>query len=125
MKFLKKFGNSFHTRAGAYVFFALAAAAAIFLRSSSWAYGWIAELYPLGENFVPAAFILIGLCAAYNFYFLLAVEKAQNCPPRRVIHVVTCVLTGALFVYTLILLFGFDKGFDAFAMRHGFSYFAQ
>lgn len=49
MKALKRFGNALTSRAGAYIFYVLAMLAVVFLESATWAYTWIAELYPLGN----------------------------------------------------------------------------
>ena len=49
MKAIKKLAGAINSRAGSFIFFALSAAAFTFFSSSNWAYGWIAELYPLGE----------------------------------------------------------------------------
>ncbi|MCL2513114.1 MAG: hypothetical protein FWF08_04350 [Oscillospiraceae bacterium] len=61
MKFFKHIGGAFHTRPGAYIFYIMAAAAFTFFYSSKWAYGWIADIYPLGSSFVPVFF-----CANFN-----------------------------------------------------------
>jgi len=122
MKFIKRIDKAFHTRAGSYIFFVMAAAAFTFLYGSRWAYGWIAELYPLGDKFVPVLFCVITLCAAATLIFLLAHPKAEGRRALRAIHTVFCVLTGVLFVYTTVLLFGFDKGFDPTALKNGFWY---
>ena len=119
MKFLKRFGKSFSTRAGTFVFFSLAATAFFCLLSAKWAYGWIAELYPLGENFIPTLFVLISICGAVTFSAMFLVKALKANRALRIVHAVFAVLTGALFVYTIVLLFGFDKGIDPGALRQG------
>lgn len=62
MKFFKKVGSAINPRAFAYTSFVLSVCAAVFLSSATWTYGWIADLYPLGDKFVPT---LLGIiCAA-------------------------------------------------------------
>ena len=119
MKFFRRIGDAFHTKIGAYVFFALSAGAFVFLRSAEWAYGWIANLYPLGEKFVPTVFCIIGFCVALTFLFFVLPEKIKGSRAARITHTVSCVLTGVLFVYTAVLLFGLDKGFDLPSMKGG------
>jgi len=114
MKLFKRIGTAFHTRPGAAAFYALAASALAFFYSAKWAYGWIAELYPLGGAFVPVLFCLLGLCAAVTLVFLIVNHRAL-----RTAHTIACVLSGVLFVYTAVLLFGLDKGFDLGALRQG------
>ena len=71
MKFFKKVGNTINSRAFTYISFVLSVCAAVFLRSATWTYGWIAELYPLGEKFVPTLFGIICACIAVNIIYLL------------------------------------------------------
>jgi len=118
MKLCKRLGASFHTRRGSYLFFALAAAAFMFLNSAQWAYSWIAELYPLGENFVPTLFGAIIACMLVNFVFLLLRDKLLGKVPR-VAHMFFCVVTGTLFAYTFVLVFGLDNGIHAAGLRNG------
>lgn len=62
MKFFKKVGSAINSRAFDYTSFVLSVCAAVFLSSATWTYGWIADLYPLGDKFVPT---LLGIiCAA-------------------------------------------------------------
>ena len=122
MKFLQRIGNAFCTRIGAYIFFALAAAAFIFWRSSSWAHWWIAAYYPLGANFIPMLSWVIGICAAVMLGALFAAtliepEKIWGNRVFRPIYLAFTVLSGALFVYTAALMLGLDNGFGH--MSHG------
>ena len=121
MKFLKRIARSFCTRAGTFIFFSLAATAFFCLLSAKWAYGWISELYPLGEKFVPMLFVLIGVCCAVTFCAMFLVKLLKQNRALRAVYTVFAVLTGALFVYTLVLLFGFDKGIDPGALKQGVS----
>jgi len=117
MKFLRKFSASFHTRAGAFVFYALAAGAFILWHSARWAYGWIADLYPAG--FIPLIFWLIGICAAATLAFLLLPKKLKERRALRVAHTIICVLAGAMFGYVFVLQFGLDSGPSMHAFRNG------
>ncbi|MGN0562403.1 MAG: hypothetical protein ACI4K6_06310, partial [Candidatus Fimenecus sp.] len=128
MRVLKKIGTAVHSRAGAYVFFVLAALSFAFLKSATWTYGWIAQLYPLGDKFVPILLCVIGVCAAFLLFYLLFLgftdEKQTPSKPKRVlngIHTVFSVLSVALFVYTAVLLFGLDSGFSAENFSKGIS----
>ena len=64
MKFFKKVGSAIHSRAFAYTIFVLSVCATVFLSSATWTYGWIADLYPLGDEFVPTLLGIICACAA-------------------------------------------------------------
>lgn len=126
MKVLKKLTESISSRFGAYIFFALSAAAITFFYSSDWAYGWITELYPLGSGFITLLFTLAGICAAISLIMLLihvfsgkkANGKFLKC--FRVIYIPFAILSIILFIYTFILLFGIDKGFTAGGFSQGF-----
>lgn len=125
MEFFKSLSKRFHSRAGAYVFYAMAVAACAFLHSAGWAYGWIADLYPLGDKFVPVLFGVIIACVAVTLGCLLALAlsgKGESLPQNRVFrvaHTLFAVLSAALFVYTFILLFGIDKGFSSGNLMNG------
>ena len=110
MKVLRRFGASFHTRVGSFVFFALAATAFALLNSATWAYGWIAQYYPLGEAFVPTMLWVMAVCTVLLLVFLLLRERLENRKAVRVVHTVLCVLAGALFGYAFFLAFGLDHG---------------
>ena len=51
--------------------FVLSVCATVFLSSATWTYGWIADFYPLGDNFVPTLLGIICACAAVNLIYLL------------------------------------------------------
>ena len=72
MKFFKKVGSAIHSRAFTYTSFVLSVCAAVFLSSATWTYGWIADLYPLGDKFVPTLLGIICACAAVNLIYLLS-----------------------------------------------------
>jgi len=71
MKLVKKISDALHSRTGAYIFFLLSVFAFIQLKGATWAYEWIAELYPLGTNFVPTMLGIIAATAAVHFIYLL------------------------------------------------------
>lgn len=71
IKFFKKVGSAIHSRAFAYTSFVLSVCAAVFLSSATWTYGWIADLYTLGDKFVPTLLGVICACAAVNLIYLL------------------------------------------------------
>ena len=64
MKLFKKVGNTINSRVFTYISFVLSVCAAVFLSSATWTYGWIADLYPSGDKFVPTLLGVICACAA-------------------------------------------------------------
>lgn len=50
MKLFKKVGNTINSRTFTYISFVLSVCAAVFLRSATWTYGWIAELKEIIAN---------------------------------------------------------------------------
>lgn len=131
MKFSQKLSNAIHARAASYVYFVLSVCAFVFLRSAVWTYGWIAELYPLGDKFVPTLLGIIALCIAVTLIYLIisafsdnGKEKCKGIIFLNIIHTVFSLLGIITFLYTSVLLFsmdsgitsaGFAKGFDALA----------
>ena len=88
MKLFKKVGSAINSRAFAYTSFVLSVCAAVFLSSATWTYGWIADLYPLGDKFVPTLRGVICACAAVNLIHLLirafaGDKKDSLCPAQR------------------------------------------
>ncbi|MCL2446413.1 MAG: metallophosphoesterase [Oscillospiraceae bacterium] len=110
MSFFKRIGAAFNSRAGSFVFYALAVAAFFLLRSASWAFGWIPNYYPLGEAFVPTVFVLIILCGLTSLVYLVMPQRIREIKALGIAHVVSCVLAGALFVWTVFLAFALDHG---------------
>lgn len=118
MKFLKGLGNALFSRAGTYIFFILSVFALIFLRSATWTYGWIAELYPLGSNFIPTVTGISIACIAVIFAYLLllafsAGKKVSGMTVFKVIYCIFAVLGTVLFIYSLVLVFGLDSGISS------------
>lgn len=68
MKFFKKIGKFLNSRAGSYIFYVLAVASFVFIKSATFTYSWIAELYPLGRNFIT---LILGLSAVSATFGLL------------------------------------------------------
>ena len=67
----------------------LSVCAAVFLSSATWTYGWIADLYPLGDKFVPTLLGVICACAAVNLIYLLICAFAGDKKDSL------CLLSGA------------------------------
>lgn len=130
MKFLKKTGNFICSKGGAYVSFVLAAFAFVFLKSSTWAYGFIAQLYPLGENFVPTVLVVTIILAAISLAFLimLAIKSDKESKLYRVtrwIQLAALILSVVAFVFTLVLVFRLDSGINAQNIASGVEEMAQ
>ena len=125
MKALKRFVNALSSRGGAYIFLVLALCAAAFLRSATWTYSWIAELYPLGENFVPALLGVILACAAVSLILLLVHafsgknKEKKGLRVFRGIYLIFAVLSVIAFVYTAVLVFGLDSGISSANFSRG------
>ncbi|MCL2194555.1 MAG: metallophosphoesterase [Oscillospiraceae bacterium] len=115
--FFKRIASAFHTRVGSFVFFALAVTAFFLLRSASWAYGWIAELY--FAAFIPMMFAILGTCVALLFAFMLLPARIKEKKPVSIIHTVACVLAGVCFVYCVVLAFSLDSGPSLDGFRSG------
>lgn len=114
MKVIKTIEKKLNSPLGAYIFNFLAVTAFAFLKSAQWTYSWIADLYPLGENFVPLLFGIIAASGAAGVLHLLlqAMGKGKS-TAVRVIHLIFEVISVVVFVFTLILLFGLDSGISA------------
>ncbi|MGN0458538.1 MAG: glycosyl hydrolase family 18 protein [Eubacterium sp.] len=121
MKIIKKIENKLNSPLGSYIFYILAVCAFAFLKSADWTYGWIAELYPLGESFVSLMFAIIIACAVAGIIYLLiqSFKKLKENIVIRVIHLVFEVFSVIVFVYTLVLLFGLDSGISSQNISHG------
>ncbi|MCL2514203.1 MAG: hypothetical protein FWF08_09890, partial [Oscillospiraceae bacterium] len=120
MNFFKRIGAAFHSRTGAYIFYSLTVLAFAMLRSAKWAYWFIAEMYPLGDKFVPTLFAVIGICAAATVAFLIMGKRIKS-RALRAAHTVICVLAGIMFGYTVVLSFGLDNGFQLNSILTGIS----
>lgn len=126
MKFFKKVGSSINSRAFAYTSFVLSVCAAVFLSSATWTYGWIADLYPLGDKFVPTLLGVICACAAVNLIHLLIrafagdkKDSLKGIKAINVIHTIFALLGIVTFIYTFVLVFGLDSGISADAFYKG------
>lgn len=127
MKFIKKISDAFHSRAGAYIFFLLSVFAFINLKGATWAYGWIAELYPLGDKFVPTLLGVIAVTAAVHFIYLFfsafkgeKKKDVKGITALNILHTVFAVIAIITFLYTAVLVFGIDAGFIASRILNGF-----
>lgn len=127
MKIIKRISNALHSRAGSYIFFLLSVFAFVNLKSATWAYEWIAALYPLGTKFVPTLLVIIAVTALadliYLFVSALTGEKKSQIKGIKVfniIHTVFAVISIVTFIYTAVLVFGIDAGFVASRILNGF-----
>lgn len=127
MKLIKKVSNALHSRVGAYIFFLLSVFAFINLKGATWAYGWIAELYPLGTKFVPAMLGIIAVTAVIHFIYLLFAaikgekkNEVKGITVLNILHTVFAVIAIITFLYTAVLVFGIDAGFIASRILNGF-----
>lgn len=118
MKFLKRIGDAFHSRAGAYVFYALSTAAFVFFACASHNYAWMAETYPGGKDFMLVFLGVEAACAAILCVFMFLYKKIKH-PAVRIIHTLISIFGTVLFIYSAVLLFGLDKGFVAEEMKRG------
>lgn len=80
----------------------LSVCAAVFLSSATWTYGWIADIYPLGDKFVPTLLGVICACAAVNLIYLLICafagdkkDSLKGIKAINVIHTIFALLSGA------------------------------
>jgi len=128
MKTIRKISKCLNSRVGSYIFYILGVLAFSFFKSSEFAYGWIAELYPLGEKFIP---VLLGVICIFTFillaYILLITlvpkeNSAQNNRIIKIVHIISQAVTAILFIYTFVLLFGLDKGFYSESISNGLRY---
>lgn len=128
MSFIKKISAFLHSREMSYLFFILAVCSFVFLHSATWAYGWIADLYPLGDKFVPAMLGVISVCIGVTFIYLLFSAFAGNNKDKikgktaiNIIHTVFSLLSVITFLYTFVLVFGLDSGIRLSGFANGFS----
>lgn len=118
-KFFTAVWKGMHSAISAYIIYAISVAAVVFFHSASWAYGWIAEIYPLGQNFIPVFFAVAAFCIVFNLIYLFSQmmrNKSKKRPVKSnmaldIAETVIAVISIVVFVYTAILLFGLDAGF--------------
>lgn len=123
MKLLKAIAGKLNSRWSSYFFYALTAISFVFFSSSTWAHAWMAEIYPLKENFKYVFLTFIGICAAVLIAYLIVLssdkEKSKDKRVFDIVHIVFEVLSVIIFVYTLILLFGLDTGINSENISRG------
>lgn len=116
---MKKINNVFKfllTRTAASIFFIVAAVAFAFLKNATWTHNWIAELYPLGNKFVPVFLSAIAVCMLIEFvYLIVSVFKHSEKQKKalhvfNVIYIIAAIFSVIAFFYTLVLFFGLDSG---------------
>lgn len=128
MKIIKKLENSFNSKIGSYIFYVLAISAFAFLKSADFAYAWIAELYPMGDKFVSIMLGIICACAALHFLYIIfisLISKENSIRKNKIIrafHFIIQIISAILFIYTLALLFGLDKGITIANISNGFQH---
>lgn len=130
MKSIKKTEKFFNSKGMSYVFFVFSLFAYAFLNSATFAYGWIAELYPLGDKFVPTMLAVTVIIAVLHAAYILLISfnksesKIIKSRALRILHIVVEILALVFFIYTFALLFGLDKGFLSENFVSGLNYLA-
>lgn len=125
MMFFKNAEKKLNSLSASYIFSLLSAFACAFLYSADWAYGWIAELYPLGDNFITLMFaIIIVSWAADIIYLVLKSVTADGsgiCSNKalRIAHIVFEIISAVTFIYTFVLVFGLDSGISSANLLRG------
>lgn len=116
MKKISCIVNALLSKTASYIFFVLAAVSFAFFSSATWTHGWMAELYPLGEGFVPTFLTLIGVCMfiqILNIIFRIYQNEQKQIKGIKVFNVIclfTAFLSVAALVYTTVLVLGLDSG---------------
>lgn len=127
MKAIKKIAEAVNSRSGSFIFFTLALSAFTFFYSSDWAYGFIIELYPLGNGFITLMLSLAGAAALVSFISIIINAFSKDRKQIRgikifdAIHIIFAIIGIIAFIYTFALLFGLDKGITASGFQNGFS----
>lgn len=127
MKAIKKISEAVNSRSGSFIFFTLALSAFTFFYSSDWAYGFIIELYPLGNGFITLMFCLTGAAALVSFISIIINAFSKDRKQIKgikifdAIHIIFAIIGIIAFIYTFALLFGLDKGITASGFQNGFS----
>ena len=127
MKAIKKIAEAVNSRSGSFIFFTLALSAFTFFYSSDWAYGFIIELYPLGNGFITLMFCLTGAAALVSLISIIINAFTRDRKQIKgikifdAIHIIFAIIGIIAFIYTFALLFGLDKGITASGFQNGFS----
>lgn len=122
MKGKDKLLRLFSTSVGGFLPLIFSAFAFIAINSATWTYGWIAQSYPLGDNFISTFLAVIAVIAALDFIYLLYFAFAgQRKKAILIIHALLSVLSVIVFIYSLVLLFGLDSGITAAKIISGLS----
>lgn len=130
MSFFKRLGKAIHSKPATYIYYALAAAACVFINSSTWAYKWIIELYPLGAKFIPTVtgVLIASMVLLFVYLILLSAYKEKGRFKGKkafdVIHTIIAVLSIGAFIYSLVLVFNLDAGFNTATIMRGLKAFA-
>lgn len=127
MKAFKKIAEAVNSRLGSFICFTLALSAFTFFYSSDWAYGFIIELYPLGNGFITLMFCLTGAAALVSLISIIINaftkdrKQISGIKIFNAIHIIFAIIGIIAFIYTFALLFGLDKGVTASGFQNGFS----
>lgn len=127
MKAIKKIAEAVNSRSGSFIFFTLALSAFTFFYSSDWAYGFIIELYPLGNGFITLMLSLAGTAALVSMISIIINAFTRDRKQIKgikifdAIHIIFAIIGIIAFIYTFALLFGLDKGITASGFQNGFS----
>ncbi|MDR1408795.1 MAG: beta-lactamase family protein [Oscillospiraceae bacterium] len=104
MKFKKLINEVFHGKTGSFIFYAVAVLSAAVLYCSKGAWGWIGDLYPLGERFLPLIFSLMAATSLYHLVFLFAQGKLKENKPVAAIHTVAVVVACACLGWAIAVM---------------------
>lgn len=124
--FIKKAEKNLNSLSASYIFSLLSAFACAFLYSADWAYDWIAELYPMGENFITLMFVIIVVSWAAGIIYIILKSVSEsssgicNNKALRVLHIIFEVVSTVTFIYTFVLVFGLDSGISSENLLRGF-----
>lgn len=125
MMFFKNAEKKLNSLSASYIFSLLSAFACAFLYSADWAYGWIAELYPLGDNFITLMFAIIIVSWAAGIIYLVlksvTADRSGICSNKalRIAHIVFEIISAVTFIYTFVLVFGLDSGISSANLLRG------
>lgn len=84
----------------------------MFMSNAVWTYSWIAELYPLGEKFVPVFLSVTVVCMVFSAMQMVLQTVFKNKKTTvfkrvlEVVYVICAVFSVIAFIYALVLLLG-------------------
>lgn len=129
---MKKIADALFSKQCAYISFILAGFAYIFVKNATFAYGWIAELYPLGDAFIPTLKGIILACVAISFGFIIAkVLHSQKEKQSKLftlfnaVFLIFFIISIIAFIYSFVLVFRLDTGLSALNFVNGLQSMTQ